>query len=58
MRCPNCNRLVPANEWIAYRRHENCAMGWRPRCATVPAAVRNAPHDDRRRKVRHVGFAS
>jgi hypothetical protein len=27
MRCPNCGELVPANEWAAYRRHEDCAMG-------------------------------
>lgn len=25
--CPRCGKPVPANEWISYRAHEDCAIG-------------------------------
>lgn len=58
MTCPNCSRPVPANEWAAYGRHEDCAVAHKPAVTTQPAALRNRTEDGRRRKTAHKSTAT
>lgn len=64
--CPVCNKPVPDNEWVSYRRHEDCAS-WRAEPTSINKMIDmgitpdakhslggyNACPDDRRRKISH-----
>lgn len=52
--CPNCGKPVPANEWHAYGRHEDCAFP-SDECVgfTMPSVMRSRELG-RERKGQHV----
>ena len=45
--CPICHWPVPDNEWVAFGKHEDCAMKDKPTTVTEHAAVRNGPEGTR-----------
>ena len=54
--CPKCGKWVPTNEWISYRRHEDCyvnqlATPMQDRAARQAKRLRLPPFKGRSNKV-------